>query len=452
MANIHNEGWENYAIGATNLAYWNIIGTGFKIQNTTVFHGSRALQYSNPGSGGDTIMWPTPDNYRGLTSVSAAFLFHAVTTEQTWSLVARSTSDAATCYLTVFEPTGSPGAGIGLYKTIDFVTTQIGSTVVGTIALDAWYRVFLIPKTGNKINVYVYRPSDANWLNNLGTFGTTRTPAITLSDTSIPANSGYSGLQGSQNAAETQAIFTDDFAADTLQAYVAGSSSNGSSSTSSLAVNVPAATVDGDLLVACITWLSSTATITAPGGWTLIRSDATGAMKQALYRLVAQGAAGSYTWSFSAAVACAGGMLTIRSADVVDVTPIDAHGAATGSNSIPTAPSVTTTIANDLLLLFAGDDATASIACNSSVNQDIYNATTGVPLLGELCGGDLAFAGPGATLQEPFVGNVSGDWIAQTVAVFSAANPPWDGTWGPSQFIQFPDPYMHWAKNEVVGY
>src|SRR5574338_1038351 len=68
----------------------------------------------------------------------------------------------------------------------------------------------------------------------------------------------------------------------------------------SLTVSKPTGTTTNDVLVAAVT-VRGAPTITAPSGWTLIRSDASGtALSQALYRKVAGGSEpSSYAWTFS---------------------------------------------------------------------------------------------------------------------------------------------------------
>lgn len=132
--------------------------------------------------------------------------------------------------------------------------------------------------------------------------------------------------------------------------------SNTGASTTSLACNVPAGTVDDDALIATVSTLhASTHTHTTPSGWTLIASEETTSstrLRNSIYRRVASSEPASYSFDFSAAVEDA--LVTIsRVAGIDTAAPIDAFG-STGdlSLSAPASPSVTTSVDDSLILAF----------------------------------------------------------------------------------------------------
>jgi len=130
----------------------------------------------------------------------------------------------------------------------------------------------------------------------------------------------------------------------------------------SLTISVPAGVVNGDVMIANIVASGTTSTIQAPAGWTLIRrttSDMTlitvSYLEQAVYYRVAAGEPANYAWtSTGTGGSMAGGISAYSGVDTT--TPVDVENvewvAAVpnyANTSLP-APSVVTTVANDLLV------------------------------------------------------------------------------------------------------
>jgi uncharacterized repeat protein (TIGR01451 family) len=118
-----------------------------------------------------------------------------------------------------------------------------------------------------------------------------------------------------------------------------------------LTVARPAGTQQDDVLVAAVYWDNSAPnTITPPSGFTLIRQDA-GATTQAvsLYYHVASGTEpATYTWLATRSSGFTGIVAAYSNVDIAN--PIDAHGGQTGSGTSATAPSITTSTADDVLV------------------------------------------------------------------------------------------------------
>ena len=121
------------------------------------------------------------------------------------------------------------------------------------------------------------------------------------------------------------------------------------------ALRVPrlATTVSGDFMVAAIGVQPSTATVTPPAGWTLVRRvDNAGPTSNSLviYRKFAAPAEpASYLWLLSGATAAVAGIQSFSGVDVA--APVDAeNGQATASALLHTAPIIATTVANALLV------------------------------------------------------------------------------------------------------
>ncbi|HEV7365733.1 MAG TPA: autotransporter-associated beta strand repeat-containing protein, partial [Gemmatimonadales bacterium] len=137
------------------------------------------------------------------------------------------------------------------------------------------------------------------------------------------------------------------------QAYRSSAQAGATTGVTSLTINKPAGTVNGDVMIAAIAVRPNTATITAPGGWTLIRrtdQTLTNPGSQATYRKVAGAAEpASYTWSFSASTGSAGGIMTFYGVNTA--APVDVeNGQATASGLLHAAPSVTTTKSYDMIV------------------------------------------------------------------------------------------------------
>jgi RHS repeat-associated protein len=146
----------------------------------------------------------------------------------------------------------------------------------------------------------------------------------------------------------------------------------------SITVGKPAGVTTNDLLLGAITVRSNLA-ITPPAGWTLVRSDASGTtITQAIYRKVAGASEpANYTWTFAGPVTGTVGAIVAYSG-VNTTTPVDVSGGqANASSASVTAPSVTTTVANDMLVGFFGtaNDATFTPPSGMTERSDILAHT-----------------------------------------------------------------------------
>ncbi len=119
-----------------------------------------------------------------------------------------------------------------------------------------------------------------------------------------------------------------------------GSTAAGNGTTTSLSMLKPAGTTAGDLLIAAITIRGGTSPrVTAPAGWTLIRSDAISTtVAQLVYRHTAGGSEpSSWTWPFSKKESAAG---TVSAFGGVD--PTNPIAAVSGSTNVASSVSITT--------------------------------------------------------------------------------------------------------------
>ena len=194
--------------------------------------------------------------------------------------------------------------------------------------------------------------------------------------------------------------------------------------TTTLVIPAPSGIAAGHFLIAGIEYQGGTGeTITPPAGWTLIeRTDSGTSFGIVTYYRVADGSEGaSFTWTFSVATRSLGGI--IRYTGVDTASPIDVQGEATGSSATPTAPSVVTTQANDLVVAFWGDGATLGQTAENFTppggTTERYDITRDVLAGVELstAAADVAQALAGASGTKVATTATSDAWVAQTIAL-----------------------------------
>ena len=141
-----------------------------------------------------------------------------------------------------------------------------------------------------------------------------------------------------------------------------------------LTIKRPASTAAGDVLVASVNArLSSSSSISAPAGWSLIRQDSSSpgyrSLTQALYYKVAGASEpAGYDWSLSSASSATGAVLDFKNVD--RTTPIDAHsGAFMPDTRFATAPSITTTVPGDVVVGFFAMSASKRIRPPSGMTE-----------------------------------------------------------------------------------
>jgi hypothetical protein len=129
----------------------------------------------------------------------------------------------------------------------------------------------------------------------------------------------------------------------------------------SITLNKPSGTASGDVLVAAIE-ISGTTTVTAPSGWTLVRSTTSGStLTQATYvHIAGSSEPSSYQWRFAASRLASGAVAAYVGVDGTTPVDVSSGGSSSGSTSI-VGPSVTTTTAGELLIGAFGGAANASL-------------------------------------------------------------------------------------------
>jgi hypothetical protein len=194
--------------------------------------------------------------------------------------------------------------------------------------------------------------------------------------------------------------------------------------TGNATVAKPSGTASGNLLVAGLMLeKGSSETVTPPAGWTLIRrtNNGTNAGMATYYRLAGGSEPANYTFNIALGSKWSIGISRVTGANPNN--PIDVSGGLTGASSTSvTAPSVTTSVANTLVLAFYTNkkNATYTAAGTTTERYDVPNDPGGLPsnMLAT-----FVRATAGATGNRTATASLPEFWAGQQVAVW-----PDDGT------------------------
>jgi hypothetical protein len=161
-------------------------------------------------------------------------------------------------------------------------------------------------------------------------------------------------------------------------------------------IPVPAGVVAGDVLLAQVTYNTSGA-ITAPAGWSLVRSDVnTTAVRQSVFVHVAGSSEPpSYTFTLAAAHGAVGTILAYTGVDTSN--PIDASsGRANASSTSFTAQSLTASGPNEMLVGLFGAKGPVTITQPAGMTErgELTFNTSGEKVTNEAADVLLSAAGP----------------------------------------------------------
>ena len=120
-----------------------------------------------------------------------------------------------------------------------------------------------------------------------------------------------------------------------------------------LTITKPSGTATNDVLVASIAVTPSTATITPPSGWTLVRRmDNAGPTSNSLavyYKAAGASEPASYAWGLSGSSFTVGGIQGFTGIDTASPLEVE-NGQSTASGTTHATPSITTSVANAMLV------------------------------------------------------------------------------------------------------
>lgn len=251
-------------------------------------------------------------------------------------------------------------------------------------------------------------PSGTSYTDNAVTAGSTHSYTVQAFDAA--GNS-------SAESAPASATVPPDPPADDGTITWRGAATGSNATTTSVTVPVPTS-VAGDLLLATVD-VRGQPTVTAPAGWTLLRTDTAGTSmrKATFWRLATASEPVSYTWGFNKPRNAVG---TILAYDGVSATsPIQASsGQVNAASRSMTAPSLSTTTPGAVMVGLFGlaKRATVTPATGMTERSEVVSPTTvSAAATGETA--DRVQAQPGATGPQVATASSGGVNIGQLVAL-----------------------------------
>jgi hypothetical protein len=187
----------------------------------------------------------------------------------------------------------------------------------------------------------------------------------------------------------------------------ASAASNGKATT--LVIPVPSTVKSGDVLLVAV-YVRGAASVTPPGGWSLVRSDG----RASIFTRVASAEVSSYTWTLSTSVTAAGGLVAYSGADPSPV--MVTSGQVGGPSSSITAPSVTTTMAKAMVVGFFGIGKKSAVTPPAGMTDRVALQSAQGPQL-SLEISDFIKTTAGATGDEVASSALAGANVGQLVAL-----------------------------------
>jgi len=191
--------------------------------------------------------------------------------------------------------------------------------------------------------------------------------------------------------------------------YISASGASTTTGTTSVVIPAPAEILDNDILLAQIHTEDASAAVTSvPSGFTLLASYTATNFRHYIYWKRASAESGSYTFAATSAGFMAGGVQLLRAA-IQSGDPFTVVGSwGTGTGTTSTAPGITTT-SPDSLVLFLGDSENGG---NYTVPSGMIERYDGGVYLAE-----LVQSAPGAVSSKAATVSVSQEWTSILVAI-----------------------------------
>lgn len=188
---------------------------------------------------------------------------------------------------------------------------------------------------------------------------------------------------------------------------------------SSVNINKPSGTVEGDLLVVGLMYeKGSDENISKPSGWTLIKktNNSTDCGLQTFYKIAGNNEPSSYSFSTSNGSKWSIGCSRISNVDATDI--INASSGKTGEGTNVKASSITTTLSNTLTLCFYTNKKDAHYSPHNSTTEryDKPNTSEGQPsnMLAT-----FEHSSPGVTGDKTATASETERWAAQQISINS---------------------------------
>ena len=295
----------------------------------------------------------------------------------------------------------APSGGTTQPQPADTQAPSVPTGVSGTATSSSAIRVSWTASTDN-VGVAGYRVFRDGGTTPIATVNT----GTSFSDAGLTASSTHTYVVEAFDAAGNKATSTASAPVTTQAAATqpppAGIAHRASSfaanaTATTLTIPKPATAQANDVAVMAIA-VRGNPTITAPTGWTLVRTDTNSTtMRQAIYRKVLGATEPtSYTWTLSSAQAAAGGIQAYSG--VSSVTPVDVNGGQFNASSTSvTAPSITTTKANAQVIGFFGTSVATTFTAPTGMTERGDVASSAGTFKVTVEGADVAKATTGAT-------------------------------------------------------
>src|SRR5688572_6352565 len=196
-------------------------------------------------------------------------------------------------------------------------------------------------------------------------------------------------------------------------------------SSGSAVVDRPTGTVSGDLMVIGLMFEKGTdVAVTPPSGWTLIlRTNHSTVIGMATYYKIAGGAEPT-TYSFAMTNGPKWAIGNSRITGANTAIPINISGGAAGASGNPTAPSVTTTFGNTLVLAFFTNKSSSLYSGVNTERYDDPNSAGSLP--SNMMATNVQVNAGSTPTHTPTV--TSAEWCAQQIAITDASS-CLTGTW-----------------------
>jgi hypothetical protein len=202
---------------------------------------------------------------------------------------------------------------------------------------------------------------------------------------------------------------------------VRSASSASVNSAAAISIAKPAGAAQGDLLLAIVAHQGGTnRTMTPPAGWTAVPNadyaQGTNARIHAWYKFAGASEPSSYTFNLSGSEDQAGGILAITGASAT--APINASlgQVSTASTVSVVAPSITTTVANALLVFGGAVNVTATFT-PPALMTEWFDVTSGGAFRISTEAAVQVIASPGATGTRSALLSTSGRPVAISIAI-----------------------------------
>lgn len=334
------------------------------------------------------------------------------------------------------EGAGNDGKTFGAGVATDLEALAInGGPVIGVQPKITSLVVPYDPAAGPKAGVQTALPAVAvPFESTLGPKLGVRTAMPTLL---LPFESGTGPKAGVQTKLTSLVLPFDPAAGPKLGIHIGGTAvgapfwqaveTNGATSAGSpatAACNVPVGTVDGDTLIAIVGGRQTAGIpgVTPPAGWTefATRDENNNTIRG--YWRIASSEPASYSWSVTGTANTTVAISITRINGAHATTPIDVSAVAGGSTNDPTAPTVTTTVANCMVMIACeqgpATGATYTPPAGWVERYDTNFGTAAVSLV-DIAANDRVFAAIGATGAQLMDSTnlVAANWNAITVAI-----------------------------------